>query len=144
MKLLKFAVPALLFVILNLQITSGANPPVVNSDIYGRWRISKVLGASDIAAMSDKEAQGFVGKTVMITKNAFVFNGETCDAPSYERSQDDLVKSFRELGNMRVAALGLPDPVTSIDARCTHLFLKKSGVIVVHWNGFYFDAIKRR
>jgi hypothetical protein len=113
-----------------------------NADIFGRWRIVKVLGAADVAAMSDKEAQALVGKVVQIEKKAFVFNGEVCTAPSYERVSQALAQSFREEGHASATDMGLPDPVTSIDARCTHLFLKKPGLIVIHWNGYYFDAVK--
>lgn len=113
-----------------------------NADIFGRWRVTKVLGAADVAAMSDKEARALVGKVVQIEKKAFVFNGEVCTAPSYERASQALAKSFREEGHASAAGMGLPDPVTSVDARCTHFFLKKPGLIVIHWNGYYFDAVK--
>lgn len=115
-----------------------------NSDIYGRWRIAKVLGAADITAMSHRQTLALVGKTIRISEKAFVFDGERCEAPTYERERADLVKSFREEGHASAAHMGLPDPVTSIDARCTHIFLKRPHVIVVHWRGFYFDAVKHR
>lgn len=113
-----------------------------NSDIYGHWRIAKVIGAADVAAMSDKQARALVGRSVEIKASAFVFNGEVCDRPNYERTQQDLVLSFREQGHASPANMGLPDPVTAIDARCTHIFLKRPGVIVIHWEGYYFDAVK--
>jgi hypothetical protein len=80
MKPSKIVLLAVLWNCVSLRAAAADSTSAMNLDIYGRWRISKVLGASDIAAMSDKEAQGFVGKTVTITKNAFLFNGETCDA----------------------------------------------------------------
>ncbi|MRW91433.1 hypothetical protein GJ699_15685 [Duganella sp. FT80W] len=119
--------------------------PVIanNSDIYGLWRIVKVVGVADIAAMSDREARALIGKPVEIGKRAFVFGGEKCEEPTYERITRDLVQSFREESHASVAGMGLPDPVTSVDARCTHIFLKRPGVIVIHWNGYYFDAVRR-
>jgi hypothetical protein len=123
-------------------VATGVVGAVDNADIYGRWRITKILGAADISAISDKDARKLLGKTARIQQNAFIFNGETCDHPSYERTTQDLVRSFREEGHASPANMGLPDPVTSIDARCTHLFLKRPGIIVIHWDGYYFDAVK--
>lgn len=119
-------------------------PANANSDIYGRWRIAKVLGAADIAGMSDQQARAFIGKTIQINEKAFVLDGERCEAPTYARESEDLAKSFREEGHASSAGTGLPDPVIAIDARCTHIFIKQRNVIVVHWKGFYFEAVRRR
>ena len=113
-----------------------------NADIYGHWRISRLLGAADIAAMSEGQARALIGKRADITRQAFIFNEERCASPSYERTREDLARSFREQGHVSAVGMGLPDPVTSIDAGCTHIFLKKPGVIVIHWDGFYFDAVR--
>ena len=113
-----------------------------NADIYGTWRLAKVLDSADIAAMSDRQAQAMVGTEVVIAMDRFKIGNRTCKRPTYERSVEDLVKSFREQGHVSSANMGLPDPVTAIDARCTHLYLKAPGRIVVHWDGFYFDAVK--
>ena len=126
--------------------TRSSGPPVPtadsNADIYGTWRLAKVLGSADIAAMSDRQAQAMVGKEVVIEKDRFKIGNRTCNRPTYERSVEDLVKSFREQGHVSCANMGLPDPVTAIDAGCTDLYLKAPGRIVVHWDGFYFDAVK--
>jgi hypothetical protein len=141
--------PALASALLPLLLVSASAAVAAhegdrNADILGHWRVSRVVGSADIAAMSDAEARRLVGKRIDIGKNAFVFNGERCEEPTYERSKDDLVKSFREQGHASAAGMGLPDPVTSIDAGCTHLFLKRPGVIVLQWEGFYFDAVRQK
>lgn len=89
-----------------------------------------------------QQARALIGKSADITRQAFIFDKERCEAPSYERTREDLARSFREQGHVSAAGMGLPDPVTSIDAGCTHIFLKKPGVIVIHWDGFYFDAVR--
>lgn len=124
--------------------SAGAAEPEVgpNADIYGTWRLAKVLDSAGIAAMSDRQANAMLGQEVLIAKDRFKIGGQTCKAPSYERSVDDLAKSFREEGHVSSVNMGLPDPVTSIDAGCTHIYLKASGRIVVHWDGFYFDAVR--
>jgi len=114
-----------------------------NADIYGKWRLAKVLDSADIAAMSDRQAKAMLGEEVLIAKNRFKIGKRTCEGPSYERSVDDLAKSFREEGHVSSVNMGLPDPVTSIDAGCTHIYLKAPGRIVVHWDGFYFDAVRK-
>jgi hypothetical protein len=113
-----------------------------NADIYGTWRLAKVLDSADIAAMSDRQARAMLGTEVVIAKDRFKIGNRTCKRPTYERSVEDLVKSFREQGRVSSTNMGLPDPVTTIDARCTHLYIKAPGLIVVHWDGFYFDAVK--
>lgn len=115
-----------------------------NADIFGRWRLIKVLDSADIAAISDRQARAMVGKQVLITKDRFVIGGRSCRRPTYERSVDDLAKSFREEGHVSSVNMGLPDPVTAIDARCTHIYLKAPERIVIHWDGFYFDAVRLR
>lgn len=115
-----------------------------NADIYGKWRLTKVLDSADIAAMSDSQARAMIGKTVVIAEDRFVIGSRICKRPSYERSVDDLAKSFREEGHVSSVNMGLPDPVTSIDAHCTQIYLKAPDHIVVHWDGFYFDAVRSR
>ncbi len=122
---------------------SAEQPAEANADIYGTWRLTKVLESADIAAMSDRQAKAMVGKEVLIAKDRFAIGNRTCKRPTYDRSVDDLAKSFREEGHVSSANMGLPDPVTAIDARCTHIYLKAPGRIVVHWDGFYFDAVKK-
>lgn len=114
-----------------------------NKDIYGRWRVTKILDAAAITSMSDRSARALIGQTATIAKDAFSFNGRVCKSPSYERSVDDLAQSFREQGHVSSAKMGLPDPVTSIDVGCSEIYLKKPGLIVMHWEGFYFDATRQ-
>lgn len=118
-------------------------PAEPNADINGKWRLARVLGSADIAAMSDRQAKAMIGEEVLIAKGRFKIGSRTCEGPSYERSVDDLAKSFREEGHVSSVNMGLPDPVTSIDAGCTHIYLKAPGRIVVHWGGFYFDAVRK-
>ncbi|MBV6323733.1 hypothetical protein [Duganella violaceipulchra] len=122
---------------------AAGRPDQDNADIYGRWRLAKVLDSADIAAMSDRQAKAMLGEEVLIAKDRFKIGKRTCDGPSYERSVDDLAKSFREEGHVSSVNMGLPDPVTSIDAGCTRVYLKAPGRIVVHWDGFYFDAVRK-
>ncbi len=122
---------------------SGA-PSAENADIYGRWRIVKVLDYADVTAITERQARALVGKVVVVAKDKFVFGRDTCDAPTYARTVEDTAKTMREKGHVSSVNMGLPDPVTVIDAGCTDIFLKRPDLIVVHWNGFYFDAARSR
>lgn len=113
-----------------------------NADIYGRWRVARVLDFADITALSEWDAKKLVGKTLLVSKSKLVFDGETCEAPSYERTVEDTAKTMRENGHVSSVNMGLPERVTIIDARCTDLFLKGKNRIVLHWRGFYFDAVR--
>ena len=75
-----------------------------------------MIDAADIASMSDRQARALIGKTVAFAKDKFVFNGAACASPTYERSVDDLARSFRVQGHVSSTNMGLPDSVTAIDA----------------------------
>lgn len=67
--------------------------------------------------MTDSQARALLGKTALSRKDAFVFNGEVCKSPTYERKVEDLAESFREQGHVSSVNMGPPDPVTSIGLR---------------------------
>ncbi|USX15771.1 hypothetical protein NHH88_08330 [Oxalobacteraceae bacterium OTU3CAMAD1] len=116
----------------------------VNADIYGRWKITKILDSAHITALSDLEAKKLIGKTIIVAKDKLVFNDQQCDAPSYERTVEDTARSMREQGHVSSVNMGLPEQMTAIDAGCTYIFLKSKDRIVIHWDGFYFDAVRRK
>lgn len=126
-----------------LASNGGASLVEANADIYGRWRIAKVLDFAAVTALDERQARALLGKSVRISKEAFVFNGYICKAPGYERTVEETARSLREAGHVAAVNMGLPDPVTVIDANCTVFYLKRPGVIVVHWDGVYFDAIRQ-
>lgn len=128
-------------------VWAGGNGPAgtdVNADIYGRWKVAKVLDFADITAMSERDAKKLVGKMLIVAKDKLVFDGETCDAPSYERTVEDTAKTMRENGHVSSVNMGLHEQVTVIDAGCTDLFLKGKDRIIIHWRGFYLDAVKQK
>lgn len=126
-----------------LAMDGGASLAEPNADIYGRWRLSKVLDFAAVTALDERQARALLGKPVLISKEAFVFNGRECKAPGYERTVEETARSLREKGHVSSIHMGLPDPVTVVRARCTVLYLKRPGVIVVHWDGVYFDAVRQ-
>lgn len=114
----------------------------VNADILGVWKIVAVLDSADLSGMSDRKARSMVGKPVRIESDRFEFNGKTCKSPTYKRTVEDTAKHLREKGHVSSVNLHLPNPVTVVDAKCTFIYLKREGRIVVQWDGVYFDAVK--
>jgi hypothetical protein len=74
----------------------AAQPVQPNDDILGRWRITKVLDASNVTALDDKEAAQLVGKIFIVESSRVSLAGEACDEPEFERHYEDTVRYLRE------------------------------------------------
>lgn len=129
-------------VIIVCCLAGRSNASEDNADIFGRWRVIKVLDSADIAAMSDKQARALIGKRLEIGSMRLQFQGRTCKASAYVRKEVEPARYLREAWHARSGKLGLSDPVTVIDAQCTELFLKSKSHIVFNWDGFFFEAVK--
>lgn len=125
-----------------LASLAHASDADINADIFGQWTTISILDTADIAGMSDREARKLIGKRLEIGPDALKFAGESCKSPSYSRSVREPAKYIREEWHARSGNLGLPNPVTTIDAQCTDLFLTGTGRMVFNWNGFFFNAKK--
>lgn len=121
----------------------AAQPAQPNDDILGRWRITKVLDASNVTALDDKEAAQLVGKTFTVEPSKVSLAGEVCDEPEFERHYEDTVRYVREEAHASSWKLGLPEVVTVIDLSCTEALVKGYNKIVVLWKGVFFDAVKQ-
>jgi hypothetical protein len=121
----------------------AAQPAQLNDDILGRWRITKVLDASNVTALDDKEAAQLVGKIFIVEPSKVSLAGEVCDEPEFERHYEDTVRYLREEAHASSWKLGLPGVVTVIDLSCTEALVKGYNKIVVLWKGVFFDAVKQ-
>lgn len=141
MKILKFVTIPLLVVffgaIMSFSAHADGSP---NKDIFGKWRVVATLDSADVTALDDKQAKQLIGKSMTISKDKFEFNGRVCKAPTYERTQEDSARYFREQMHATTENLRLPATITAIDARCTFLFPKADGKVMFLWKGFFFDA----
>jgi hypothetical protein len=133
----------MLFALTFCTCVAAADARNPDADILGIWKIAAVLDAADVSAMSDRQARSMIGKTVRIAPDRFEFNGTVCQSPSYERRVEDGARHFREKGHVSSANLHLPDPVTVIDAKCTFVYIKRGGRIVIQWDGVYFEAVRQ-
>lgn len=120
-----------------------ASQPEKEAEIFGTWRLTKVLDSADVASIDDKQAAALVGKTIVVRPDSVVFDGEPCRAPELTRHREPAAKYVREGYHARVGYLGLPNTITVIDLDCTEAFLKRKGKIVVFWQGYFYDAVKQ-
>ena len=127
---------------MSLQI-HAAQPVQQNDDILGKWRITRMLDASNITALDDREAARLVGKLFIVEPEKVSLAGESCNAPDFERHYEDTVRYLREEAHASAWKLGLPEVVTVVDLSCTEALIKGHDNIVVLWKGVFFDAIKQ-
>jgi hypothetical protein len=127
-----------------LSLPAQAVQPVqANDDLIGRWRITKVLDASNITALDDKEASQLVGKIFIVEPDKVSLASEVCTEPEFERHYEDTVRYLREEAHASSWKLGLPEVVTVVDLSCTEALIKGYNKIVVLWKGVFFDAVKQ-
>jgi hypothetical protein len=121
----------------------AARPIQPNDDILGQWRITRILDASNVTALDDREAARLVGKLFVVEQGKVSLDGETCDEPEFTRHYEDAVRYLREEAHASSWKLGLPSTVAVIDLSCTEALIKGHDHIVVLWKGVFFDAVKQ-
>jgi hypothetical protein len=122
----------------------AAAGPDAGRQALGEWRLTRALDASDITALDELEAQQLLGSVVAIHRNGVHIDGRNCDAPSLRAERVVPSLYLREHAHADAAKLGLPNPVTVVDLGCTQVFLKNPRRLVIHWRGWFFDALKVR
>lgn len=127
-----------------LSLAAHAGQPVQPyDDILGAWRITKVLDASNVTALDDKEAAQLVGKLFVVEPDKVSLAGEVCDKPEFERHYEDTVRYLREEAHASSWKLGLPSTVTVVDLACTEALIKGHDKVVILWKGVFFDAVRQ-
>ena len=113
-----------------------------DTSVIGRWKLTAVLDASEITSLDDQEAEDLVGQIITIDRDKFQLGARVCDAPSFEITKAETNKFFREEAHASAKKLGLPNPVTAVYVSCTSVYIKSRNRLVVHWKGFFFDAVR--
>jgi hypothetical protein len=120
-----------------------ANPPIQqNDDVLGRWRLTRLLDASNVTALDDKEAGQLIGKIFVVEPDKVTLDGEICDESGFERHYEDTVRYLREEAHASSWKLGLPSNVAVVDLSCTEALIKGYDKIVILWKGVFFDAVR--
>jgi hypothetical protein len=132
---------ALLFMLM-LALPFSAQGRDQNADIYGTWKIKRFAGSADTFGLSDKQIRNLIGKSIVISADAFTFDGRAC-RPTYKRSKARTVAYFRREWQADAAELSLPDPVTVIETGCNWVYpINRNHIIVAEQSGVFFDAVR--
>jgi hypothetical protein len=124
--------------------TAPAKAAEPGHDVIGKWKLAAVLDSAEMTSIDETQARKLLGHVMTIGKDGVKFEGETCGAPDFETRRVDPDLYLREEAHIGAARLALPNPVTLVDLSCTVAFLKKPDRLVLHWEGFFFDAIRVR
>ena len=114
----------------------------LGTSVIGSWKLTAVLDSSDITSLDDQEAADLVGQVITIGREKVQLGARVCDAPSFEVTTAETNSYFRDEAHASAKKLGLPNPVTSVSVGCTFVYIKSKNRLVVHWKGFFFDAIR--
>ena len=122
-------------------LSSHAQRP--NDDIYGTWKITRVVGTADSYGLSARQIRAMIGKPVIVSDAKFAFNGRTCLNPHYTRSVEETSTYFRREWQANSADFRLPNPVTVVATGCNFLYPSgKNRVVVAEESGVFFEAVR--
>jgi hypothetical protein len=112
--------------------------------VIGKWKFTAALDGSEITSLDEKEAQRLVGQVMTISVNRVQFGARKCLPPDLNAERVEPRLYLREQAHASAAQLGLPNPVTVVNLGCTVAFVKAKDRLVIHWDGWFFDARRQR
>jgi hypothetical protein len=112
-----------------------------NADIYGKWKITGILGGG-IGSLSARQERNLIGKPLLISPERFEFNGQTCFKPRYERSREDPNTYFDREWRTDVSDIPFPNPVTIIETGCDYLYPIRKDHLMIAERGTFFEAVR--
>lgn len=116
-----------------------------NGDIYGEWKVMRVVGTADSFGLSNRQIHAMVGKPIAVSEGEFTFNGRTCVHPHYTRSVEETTTYFRREWQANSAHFHLPNPVTVVATGCNFLYLSgKNRMVIAEESGVFFEAVRIR
>jgi hypothetical protein len=116
--------------------------PDAGQAVIGKWKFTAALDSSEITALDESEAQHLVGHVFTISRKEVKFGTRVCLPPSLEAERVETRLYLREQAHASPENLHLPNPVTVVQLGCTIAFVKEPDRLVIHWKGWFFDAVK--
>lgn len=110
------------------------------NQLYGQWKVTEVVDASPVVAMSGAAAARLVGHFLVLEPHRARFANEVCQ-PTYEVSTQTATEFIQD-NKVDPRKLNLPEPIVQFDIGCTFVYPSRSGEIIVAWNGFFLAAKK--
>lgn len=122
-----------------------AQPPDVNTDIWGHWKIVKdVTPVGAISGMTAREVRGMMGKPLLVSADKFTFNGHSCAHPAYIRSTHATADYFYHEWRIDSQSMPLGPRVTVIETGCHYhdLYAITHDRLIVVNDGLFFEAVR--
>lgn len=110
--------------------------------VIGNWRLTAALDNSEITALDEREAEQLVGKVMMISQDSVRFGTRKCLPPDLDADRVEPRLYLHEQAHASASKLGLPNPITVVNLGCTIAFVKNRNHLVIHWDGWFFDAAR--
>lgn len=110
--------------------------------VIGNWRVTSALDHSEITAPDEREAQQLVGEIITISPDSVRFGTHKCLPPDLAAERVEPRLYLREQAHASASKLRLPNPVTVVNLGCTIAFVKNRNHLVIHWDGWFFDAAR--
>lgn len=130
--------------IIAISAISNAQADGQDKSVIGNWKLTKVLDSSTITALDDEQAEHLIGEVFSIEANRIRLGDRTCDNPNFEVTVAETKEFFLRQAHASATKLGLTNPVTAVHVDCTFVYKKPPDRLVVHWKGYFFDAVRQR
>lgn len=112
--------------------------------VIGKWKLTAALDGAEITSLDEKEAQQLVGRVMTISPDRVQFGERKCLPPELDAERVEPRLYLRQQAHASASKLGLPTPVTVVNLGCTVAFIKAKDRLVIHWDGWFFDARRQR
>lgn len=111
---------------------------------FGTWKIT-AYHMPGVSAISDTEAEGYIGKTCTYSADVFNGDGEVTDYPDYqefEQTADDFTAAYK----IALESIGITSETVkgvnvsnALGFGCNFL-IKDEKTILITWDGVFFEA----
>lgn len=116
---------------------------------FGTWKITAYY-MPGVSAMSDEEAEGYIGKTCMYSADVFNGDGEVTDYPDYqefEQTADDFAAGYNNKVTLESIGIGSTavkgvNVSNALGFGC-YFLVKDEKTILIMWDGVFFEAEKQ-
>lgn len=112
------------------------------TSVIGSWKLTALLDSSEISSLDDQEAKDLIGQVITISRDKVQLGPRVCDSPTFEVTKAETYRYLHDQAHASAKKLGLPNPVTAVHVSCTEVYIKSRNRLVVHWKGFFFDAVR--
>jgi hypothetical protein len=137
------ALPILTALVVTAFTTGSAQAgETQDRSVIGKWRLTAALDSSEITSLDEHEAARLIGQVMTISKDSVQFGTRKCLPPDLEAQRVEPRLYMREKAHASAARLGLPNPVTVVNLGCTVAFVKNRNHLVIHWDGWFFNALR--